>query len=94
MTKTEKMHMSKVAELGCIACAKLGFTDTPAEIHHVKRFGNKRDNFKVIPLCPHHHRTSKESYHLNPKEFTETFGTQDELLEEVNIILYGKSTIK
>jgi hypothetical protein len=83
--------MSKVAELGCIACIKLGFEDTPAEIHHVKRFGNKRDNLKVIPLCPHHHRTSQESYHLNPKDFTEMFGTQDELLEEVMERIYGKS---
>jgi len=29
-TLAEKKHMQKVAELGCIACRKLGFYDTPA----------------------------------------------------------------
>jgi hypothetical protein len=44
--------------------------------------GEPRNHMKVIPLCPHHHRTSLESYHLNPKWFEGTFGTQEELLEE------------
>ena len=76
MKKPEKEHLKKVAELGCIACAKLGYHGTPAEIHHIP------SHFNVIPLCPHHHRTSKESYHLNPIWFTEQFGTQTELLNE------------
>ena len=90
MKTTERNHLSKVAELGCIACTKLGYYNTPAEIHHVKRFGQKRNHFNVIPLCPHHHRTSKESVHLNPKWFAETFGSQEELLQEVNENINGK----
>ncbi|MGI9572270.1 MAG: Ref family recombination enhancement nuclease [Candidatus Actinomarinaceae bacterium] len=84
MKKLEREHLKKVAELGCIACAKLGYSDTPAEIHHIPSgaMGKKSDNFSVIPLCPHHHRTSNESYHLNPLWFSQTFGTQTELLEE------------
>ena len=35
MKKPEREHLKKVAELGCIACAKLGYHDTPAEIHHI-----------------------------------------------------------
>jgi len=27
--------MRKVAELGCIACKKLGYEGTPAELHHI-----------------------------------------------------------
>ena len=50
----------------------------------------RSSNFEVIPLCPHHHRTSNESYHLNPKWFTEQFGTQQDLLNEVEYLLYGK----
>ena len=91
MKKTEREYLEKVQELGCIACIKLGYYDTPAEIHHVRKFGEKRNHFRVIPLCPHHHRTSKESHHLNPKWFKETFGTQEDLLKEVEILLDGKS---
>ena len=87
--------MRKVADLGCIACRKLGYEDTPAELHHVKKgtMVKKASNYEVIPLCPHHHRTSNESYHLNPLWFTEKFGTQQELLEEVTRLIYGKSKI-
>lgn len=93
MKKAEKLHLSKVARLGCIACSKIGYEDTPAEIHHIKKgmMGKRATNYEVVPLCPHHHRTSNESYHLNPKWFTDKFGTQEELLEEVNLRLYGKS---
>jgi hypothetical protein len=96
MKKAEKLHMSKVAELGCIACIKLGYEDTPAELHHIKKgsMGKRASNYEVIPLCPHHHRTSKESYHLNPLWFTEQFGTQQELLNEVTRLIYGESKIK
>ena len=95
MTNAEKVHLRKVADLGCIACRKLGYEDTPAELHHVKKgtMGKKASNYEVIPLCPHHHRTSNESYHLNPLWFTEKFGTQQELLEEVTRLIYGKSKI-
>lgn len=85
MTKDEKDHMRKVAEMGCIACRKLGYYDTPAELHHIKKgvMGKRSSNYEVIPLCPYHHRLSNESYHQNPQWFTETFGTQTELLAEV-----------
>ena len=35
-TLAEKKHMRKVAELGCIACNKLGFPGSPAQLHHIK----------------------------------------------------------
>ena len=83
-TLAEKKHMRAVAELGCIACRKLGYHGTPAELHHIKKgvMGKRASNFEVIPLCPYHHRNSNESYHQNPLWFTEKFGTQTELLEE------------
>ena len=51
MTKAEKVHMRKVADLGCIACRKLGYEDTPAELHHVKKgtMGKKASTYEVIP---------------------------------------------
>ena len=84
MTKSEKEHLRKVAELGCMACRKLGYK-TPAEIHHIRNGtkGKRSSHFDTIGLCPYHHRTSNESIHLNPKEFEKKFGTEKELLEEV-----------
>ena len=44
--------------------------------------GKKANNYEVIPLCPHHHRNSEESYHQSPKDFTEKWGSQENLLIE------------
>jgi len=86
MTKQERKHLQAVVDLGCIACAKMGIHDSPCEIHHIKNhtgMGRKASHFETIPLCPNHHRNGNFSYHVNPKLFTESFGTQKELLEEV-----------
>jgi len=48
MKKTERVYLQKIADLGCIVCKKLGYEDTPAEIHHIKRFGAKRDHLHVF----------------------------------------------
>ena len=45
------------AGLYCLQNLNLG--ETPAEIHHIRTgqgAGQRADNFKVIPLCPIHHR--------------------------------------
>jgi len=87
-TKQEKIHLNAVAELGCIACAKLGWHGSPAEIHHIKAkgitgMGLRASHFHAIPLCPSHHRHGEYAYHHSPENFTYTFGTQEELLKEV-----------
>ena len=92
--KEIKLHYKTVAELGCIVCRKMGYFDTPAEIHHIKnqyRLGKKADYLETIPLCPYHHRTSDEAYHHSPKKFTDKWGTQEELLKETMVMLYGKN---
>ncbi|QDP61024.1 MAG: hypothetical protein Tp1123DCM1511741_13 [Prokaryotic dsDNA virus sp.] len=93
MTKKEKKHMRQVAQIGCIICRKLGYEDTPAELHHINNgiMGKRATNFEVIPLCPYHHRTSNEAYHYNTKLFTEKWGTQENLLEETLRLLYDKN---
>tara|TARA_R100001198_G_scaffold52889_1_gene29727 strand:- start:128 stop:415 length:288 start_codon:yes stop_codon:yes gene_type:complete len=88
--KKIKEHYQKVAELGCIVCQKMGYYDTPAEIHHIHQkfmLGRKADYLETIPLCPYHHRTSNEAFHHSPKLFTEKWGTQEELLEETRRLL-------
>ena len=81
--KYRSEYLSKLADLGCIICKKMGFPNSPAEIHHINegRIG-KRANFRMcIPLCPKHHRNGEESYHYSPKKFTKKWGTQKELLD-------------
>jgi len=93
-TLKEQKHMSKVVELGCIACRKLGIYDSPAEIHHIRNktgMGKRSSHFLTLPLCPNHHRNSNESYHYSPKKFEMRFGSQIKLLEEVLNLLNSKN---
>ena len=92
-TKKEKLHMSQVAELGCICCNKLGFPGSPAQLHHIKNqtgVGRKSSHYEVIPLCNFHHVGSEEAYHFSPKTFTEKFGSQEDLLKETLELLKQK----
>jgi hypothetical protein len=85
-TKAEKNHLSKVADFGCIACRKIGFEDTPAEIHHIRDgvgMAQRATHFEVIPLCTGHHRRDDNSIHRSKLRFESEFGTERELLAEL-----------
>ena len=86
-TAAEKRHLSRVTELGCIACTILGFHDTPSEIHHLLEgmgMGQRNDDYHTIPLCPYHHRQGPNAIHQSKVNFEHDFGTEIELLEIVN----------
>jgi hypothetical protein len=86
-TKAEKAHMAKVASLGCQACLKIGYEDTPCEIHHLREgvgAGQRSSHYRVIGLCPSHHRTGPDSFHGHREIFIAQFGTELELFELVN----------
>jgi hypothetical protein len=86
MTKDEKNALNQIASLGCILCSTvLGFEGSPAELHHIRRFGGKRSSSPVIPLCPEHHRGNSGVHGLGAKGFEHKWKvTQQELLERVN----------
>src|SRR3546814_20403026 len=50
-------HMARVAAMGCIICGG------PAEVHHVRTGNQGRDDARVVPLCPFHHRDSRMGFH-------------------------------
>ena len=80
MTKDEKEHYRKVAELGCSLCRHQGNEGTPCELHHLRRAG-KRSNAPVIGLCPYHHRGSNTSIHgMGRKRFEREYGITEEAL--------------
>lgn len=88
MTSSNSKHLTRVADLGCMLCRNLGHKDTPAEIHHIRRMGGKRDNAPVIPLCPEHHRGNTGVHGMGRKAFARHYGlTEEDLLEQVSQLL-------
>lgn len=89
-TAKERQHMAKVAALGCIACRKIGYHDTPAEIHHIRTgmgMGQRNSHYKTIPLCAQHHRHGADAIHRSKEYFESQFGTEEQLLGEVMELL-------
>lgn len=94
-SKATKAHMSRVAELGCIACLIAGTPGTLPELHH-PRFdagaGQKAPDSDVIPLCPAHHRGTMHpavpSIHRDRLKFIGEFGTEAKLLNLVKTLTH------
>ena len=79
-TKSEKNYMARVARLGCILCSTvLGFEDSPAVIHHIRRAG-VRATSPIIPLCVRHHTGEDGIHTLGRRHFERKFGTTEEAL--------------
>jgi hypothetical protein len=98
-TKAQAEHFERLQLLGCVACRKKhGIARFPVEMHHLISGSRRRGHDFVLPLCSWHHRGVTEggmnankmmAYHgpsfaLNPKMFRIHFGTDLELLAEVN----------
>ena len=88
-SKAQKAHYDKLARLGCLLCAHLGYNTEgqPVEIHHIRRYGIPREQAPAVPLCAGHHRHFKDSIHkLGAKGFRTHWGfdLEDKLLEVEN----------
>ena len=85
-SKSEKNTLNKIAECGCILCAEFyGIEGTPAELHHVRRYGTKRSTSPILPLCPEHHRGNSGIHGLGVKRFEREYQIScEELLERVS----------
>lgn len=90
-TAEEKAHMGRVADLGCILCRKLGYGETPAEVHHIRTgtgAGRRASHFDTIGLCPEHHRGNTGLHGLGRKRFEQIYSiTELELLDLTNQLL-------
>lgn len=86
MKNTTKKHYNQVASIGCILCHYLGLGEGGGvEIHHIRRFGGKRDNAPVIGLCFLHHRGNLGVHGLGHKGFEKHYGiSEHELLDLTN----------
>lgn len=72
----------------CFVCGKRNFNDD-IEWHHVKKSSSdKKNHFRLIPLCGHlHHRNGDLSPHGNAKRWRETFSLEVQLTYAVEIHL-------
>lgn len=80
-------------EIGCVACRKMGYFSL-ADVHHLLSGGRRRGHDFTIPLCPWHHRGIEPppvdvgpSLANGSKPFRAAFGSDDELLAEVNRLI-------
>lgn len=92
MTKAEKLHLSRVAGLGCIVCRNEYGQRTPAAIHHIRAgqgMSQRATNFEVIPLCSLHHQNGGHgvAIHAGQKTWESLYGTELELLAQVRRLL-------
>lgn len=91
-TKAEKMHLYRVAALGCIVCRNAELGETPAEIHHIRAgqgMSQRASNYETIPLCPFHHRQGGHgaAVHAGRQAWEANYGTELELLAQVRELL-------
>jgi hypothetical protein len=80
VTKCERDHMGRVAELGCILCRHLRLGATPAIVHHLRTGQGKMraPNWLTLPLCPAHHQHSGYGVHdMGRRQFYERYGISE-----------------
>jgi len=94
MTKEERRYLSRVADLGCAVCRRMGYPGTPAEIHHKRAgmgLGRRASHWQAIPLCPEHHRGATGLHGLGTKGFVKHYGyNEDDLLEDVRRLILDR----
>jgi hypothetical protein len=67
-------HMGRVKALPCLICRA-----SPVEVHHLP---DPRSDFRVVPLCPFHHRREygPQAYHYSRRKFNAIHGSDEQLL--------------
>ena len=88
-TAADKRRFSKLVEVGCVACKLEGMVYTYPQIHHARIGTSRRDHQRTFGVCGIHHLATSAvpgipNRHGSPKDFRETYGTDDELLTYVN----------
>lgn len=91
MKNADKSHLSRVASLGCGLCRRIGYGETPAEIHHPREgqgMAQRASNWLAIGLCPEHHR-GPHGIHGDRQAFKDARVDEMDLLADTLEALYG-----
>ena len=92
LTVADKDRGRKLRALGCIVCLNEHECYTEPAIHHIDGKTKEGCHQLTLPLCPKHHQYKDNekpqrwvSLHGDGRyNFENTYGTQQELLEQVN----------
>jgi hypothetical protein len=91
--KAELARFAKLQALGCLCCRKAGSGYRAPDIHHILSGGRRIGHMATIGLCEFHHRIPSNGTVVGPsladgsKRFEAHWGTQRELLAEVDLII-------
>lgn len=90
-SKKDKERADKLRELGCIVCINEHSVFTEPAIHHIDGQTKEGCHQLTIPLCGRHHQIPDNdkpprwfARHGQHTHFEEAYGTEWELLEQVN----------
>lgn len=98
-TLKDKERADKLRDLGCIVCLNTLEIHTPPAIHHIDGQTKPGCHELTLPLCPKHHqeKCSYLLYHGDSQwvsrhgdgraDFEAAYGTEQELLEQVNELI-------
>lgn len=76
-------YMAQVARLGCYLCRLAGHDDSPAQVHHPRKHGGRRDvlHKETVPLCFEHHQGAT-GVHMLRKRVEAVYGVTEEQMSE------------
>jgi hypothetical protein len=91
-TKADIARFEKLHRIGCLCCRKAGSGYRAPEIHHILSGGRRISHQATLPLCEHHRIPSTgavvgPSLADGSRVFSAKWGTQLELLAEVNALI-------
>lgn len=88
----DKRYMGDVASLGCALCRRLGYGQTPAQVHHIREgqgMAQRAQNWLTIPLCQDHH-LGTHGIHGDRSAFRNAHVDELDLLADTIQLIYGK----
>ena len=89
-SKLDRERALKLREMGCIVCINEHGLNTPPAIHHIDGQTKPNCHQLTIPLCGRHHQIKSNDgkwvsrHGDNRNAFEAAYGTEQELLEQVN----------
>lgn len=98
-TKDQQRRFDAIKDIGCVPCRKMGYYDVPCDIQHVVEGSKRLGHDYTYGACPYHHRNVTDldkdtaykilgpSLAVNKREYEDTFGTERELVWEMDRLI-------